>query len=186
MSQAERTANNVEPLFHPISHYDSPRDVLDDAALSADEKRVILSSWASDMYAIESHPTLRAIPGIPRRLRLDDILAALKRLDDETDPPPRGALAMRLPRLSKVECIAPETSRRVSDTHAATRRHRSMQASRPRNHLRWTREANARRYRKLLSTKLTELERSFVERRLAEELDGCSMSFTTMEGNDVC
>jgi hypothetical protein len=45
-----------------------------------------------------------------------------------------------------------------------------MQAPRPGNHLRWTREANVRRYRKLLDTQLTDLERSFVERRLAEEL----------------
>ena len=97
MSQANRTANNVEPFFHPVSHYGSPDDVLDDAKLSTEEKRLILSSWASDMYAVESHPALREVPGIPRRLRLDDILAALKQLDDETDPPPRGGLAMRLP-----------------------------------------------------------------------------------------
>jgi hypothetical protein len=90
MSQADRTINNVEPLFHPVSHYESPEDVLDDAGLSTDEKRVILSSWASDMYVVESQPTLREIPGIQHRRRLEDILAALKQLDDDTDPPPRG------------------------------------------------------------------------------------------------
>ena len=101
MSQTDRTVNNVEPLFHPVSHYDSPDDLLDDARLSTDEKRVILSSWASDMYVVESEPTLREIPGIPHRLRLQDILAALKQLDAETDPPPPpGGLAMRLPRFS--------------------------------------------------------------------------------------
>jgi hypothetical protein len=61
-----------------------------------------------------------------------------------------------------------------------------MQPSRPRNHLRWTREENVRRYRKLLKTQLTDLERSFVERRLAEELRDCSLPLTTMEGIDVC
>jgi hypothetical protein len=50
MSQADRIANHVEPSFHPVSHYDSPDDVLNDARLATDEKRVILSSWASDMY----------------------------------------------------------------------------------------------------------------------------------------
>jgi hypothetical protein len=185
MSQADRTANNIEPLFHPVSHYDSPDDVLEDARLSTDEKRVILSSWASDMYVVQSHPALREIPGIPHRLRLDDILAALKRLDDNTDPPPRGGLAMRLPGFSKVECTASDAPQRVIDRHAATRRYRSMQASRPRNNLRWTREANVRRYRKLLNTQLTDLERSFVERRLAEELRDCSLPLTTMEGIDV-
>jgi hypothetical protein len=183
MSQADRTVNNVEPLFHPVSHYDSPDDLLDDARLSTDEKRAILSSWASDMYVVESEPTLREIPGIPHRLRLEDILAALKQLDADTDPPPSGGLAMRLPRFSKVECTAFEVPQRVTERRAAARRHRSMQPSRARNHSRWTREANVRRYRKLLNTQLTDLERSFVERRLAEELHPYPVR---MEGIDVC
>jgi len=172
MSHADRTANNVEAFFHPVSHYESPGDVLNDARLSIDEKRVILSSWASDMYVVESQPALREIPGIPHRLCLDDILAALKQLDDETDPPPRGGLAMRLPRLSKLDCVAYVKPQRFVGRHASTRRHRSMQASRTSNHSRWTREANVRRYRKLLNTHLTDIERSFIERRLAEELHG--------------
>jgi len=184
MSEADRIANNVEAPFHPVSHYDSPDDVLDDAALSADEKRAILSSWASDMYVVESHPTLREVPGVPHRMRLDDVLSALKRLDDDIDPPPRGGLAMRLPRLVRVACTASEVPLRVIDRQAATMR-RSMEASRQRNHPRWTREANVRRYRKLLSTQLTELERSFVERRLAEELQDFSVNNKTMEGNHV-
>jgi hypothetical protein len=172
MSQANRTANNVEPFFHPVSHYDSPADVLDDAKLSTEEKRLILSSWASDMYAVESHPALREVPGIPHSLRLDDILAALKRLDDDIDPPPRGGLAMRLPRFSKLDCVASDEPQRLIDRHASTRRHRSMQASRIPSHSRWTRGANVRRYRKLLNTRLTDIERNFIERRLAEELRG--------------
>ena len=172
MSQANRTANNVEPFFHPVSHYDSPADVLDDAKLSTEEKRLILSSWASDMYAVESHPALRGVPGIPHRLRLDDILAALKRLDDDIDPPPRGGLAMRLPRFSKLDCVASDEPQRFIDRHASTRRPRSMQASRIPSHSRWTREANVRRYRKLLNTRLTDIERNFIEHRLAEELRG--------------
>jgi hypothetical protein len=172
MSQADRTANNVELFFNPVSHYDSPDDVLDDAKLSTEEKRLILLSWASDMYAVESHPALREVPGIPHRLRLDDILAALKRLDDDIDPPPRGGLAMRLPRLSKLDCVASDEPQRFIDKHESTRRHRSIQASRTPSHSRWTREANVRRYRKLLNTRLTDIERNFIERRLAEELDG--------------
>src|ERR1700756_5947255 len=161
MSQANRTANNFEPFFHPVSHYDSPADVLNDARLSTDEKRVILSSWASDMYVVESHPALREVPGIRHRLRLDDILTALKQLDDDSDPPPRGGMAMRLPRFSKLECTAFEKPQRITSRHAATRRYRSMQASRTQHHLRWTREANVRRYRTLLTTQLTDVERSF-------------------------
>jgi hypothetical protein len=167
MSQANRTANNVELFFHLVSHYGSPDDVLDDAKLSTEEKRLILSSWASDMYAVESHPALREVPGIPHRLRLDDILAALKHLDDDIDPPPRGGLAMRLPRFSRLDCVASDEPQRFIDRHASPRRHRLMQASRASSHSRWTREANVRRYRKLLNTRVTD-----IERRLAEELRG--------------
>ncbi|GEC57599.1 hypothetical protein ABIF38_002554 [Bradyrhizobium japonicum] len=40
MSQVNRNANIIDPLFHPVSHYNSPGDVLHDARLSTDEKRV--------------------------------------------------------------------------------------------------------------------------------------------------
>ena len=129
MSQADRTANTVGPSFHPVSHYDSPVAVLNDAALSTDEKRVILSSWASDMYVVESQPGLREVPGIRHRLRLDDILTALKQLDDDSDPPPRGGMAMRLPRFSKLECTAFESS---SLSTAGTQRRGGIGRCKPR------------------------------------------------------
>ena len=170
MSQIDRSASNLEPSFHPVSHYDAPESVLNDAALSTDEKRVILSSWASDLYVVESKPALRKIPGIPHELHLDDILAALKQLDGETDPPPRGGLAMRLPLFSKLDCTAAEP-RRLIGQHAGTRRERTRAAHAP-HRWRWSREANVRRYRKLLHTQLTDVERNFIQRRLAEELQG--------------
>lgn len=174
MSQADFSADNPGTLFHPVSHYDSPDDVLNDAGLSTDEKRMILSSWASDMYVVESQPALREIPGLPHKLRLDDILSALKRLDHETDPPPRGGLAMRLPRFSKLDCTASDEPQHVINRHAAARRSRSLHASRSHasTRSRWTRDENVRRYRKLLTTQLTDIERNFIERRLAEELHG--------------
>lgn len=133
MSQVDRTIKNVEPFFHPASHYNSPREVLNDAKLSTDEKRVILSSWAS-------HPALREVPGIPHRLRLDDILAALKQLDGEDDLP-RGGLGMRLPHFSRLDCIAFDQPEH-SIEQVTTRRYRPMQASRTHSHSRWTREEN--------------------------------------------
>jgi len=172
MSQVDSTIKNVEPFFHPVSHYGSPHDVLNDAKLSTNEKRVILSSWTSDMYVVESQPALREVPGIPHRLRLDDILAAQKQLDDENDPPPRGGLAMRLPRFSRLDCFTLDEPQHLIGRRATTRRHRSMQASRAQIHSRWTRESNVRRYCKLLNTQLTDIERNFIERRLAEELRG--------------
>ncbi|MBR0933447.1 hypothetical protein [Bradyrhizobium jicamae] len=171
MSQVDHTPNNVTSIFRPAAHYNSPADVLNDATLSTDEKRVILSSWASDMYVVESQPAFREVPGIPNQLLLDDIVTALKRLDDDSDPSPRGG-AMRLPRLSKVECFGFVDPQRVFNSCSATRRFRSTQASRTAGCSRWSREANVRRYRKLLDTQLTDVERSFIERRLVKELQG--------------
>jgi len=98
MSQVNRTRNSLDVLFHPASHYDSPDHVLNDGELSTAEKRVILSSWASDIYTVESCPWLREVPGMVRPIPLKDILAALRQLDaeDDDDPPPRGATGMRV------------------------------------------------------------------------------------------
>jgi hypothetical protein len=99
MSHTDHVAQGFRGQFHSVSHYDSPGAVLGDVALSTAEKRVILSSWASDMYAVESNPALRQIPGIARPMRLNDILTALRTLDrEDDDPPPRGGAVMPLPR----------------------------------------------------------------------------------------
>src|ERR1700756_2479481 len=163
MSQIGRSIQSRDAVFHPASCYDSPEDVLSDAELSVDEKRAILSSWASDMYVVESQPGVREVPGIPRKLRLDDIMAALKRLDSDNDPPRGGGLALRPFRFSQLGCVASGASPCASDEQAATRRSRPAKFSH--THKRWTREANVRRYRKLLATQLTEIERRFIERR---------------------
>ena len=128
--------------------------------------------------ALGCNCTILACPETKQALVIDpgdqapDILAALKQLDDENDPPPRGGLAMRPPRFSKLDCTASEQPSRIIGMHAATRRCRSMPATGTPSGSRWTREANVRRYRKLLNTQLTDIERTFIERRLAEELQG--------------
>jgi hypothetical protein len=172
MNQADRMADNVAALFHPVSHYDTPEDVLHDAKLSSAEKRAILSSWASDVYAVESQPAVRKIPGIPHEIHLDHILAALKQLDDDNEPPPRGGTAMRLPYLSRIDCVTPHRRRTfVGKSGAMGRQQRRRVLGTPRLS-RWTREENVQRYRGLLNTELTDFERTYVERRLAEELCG--------------
>jgi len=98
MTNANTNAHNPHPIFHPAAHYDSPRSVLNDNELSTPEKRIILSSWASDMYAVESCPALREIPGMGHTIRLVDILAALRQLDGDDDPPRGGGVPMRLRR----------------------------------------------------------------------------------------
>jgi hypothetical protein len=149
MSQADRTFHSLDAPYHPVSHYDSPRAVLRDHALSTAEKRAILSSWASDIYAMESAPGLRKIPGLPQPMRLADILSALRRLDEDDGPPRPGGVPMRILRGADAEAVRPAIAY---------------------DRARWNREANIRRYRKLLRTRLSEHERQFVERRLGEEL----------------
>jgi hypothetical protein len=99
MSHINSNTRNPYPIYHPAAHYDSPEEVLNDKELSPPEKRVILSSWASDMYAVESCPALREIPGMSHAVRLAEILAALRQLDrDNDDDPPPGGVPMRLRR----------------------------------------------------------------------------------------
>jgi hypothetical protein len=78
---------DLDQVLNPAAVFNHPRDVLNDPDLSKQEKRAILSSWASDACAVDSIPALS----------FDDIVDALRSLDD--DPPPRpGGLAMRLKR----------------------------------------------------------------------------------------
>ncbi len=47
----------------------------------------------------------------------------------------------------------------------------------------WDHEASIRRYRRLLETRLTEIERRFVERRLAEEQLACREAVEIDQGS---
>lgn len=61
--------------------YDHPRDVLA-TALDKSEKRAILASWASDLFAVDSRPDLRLPPGVSEPIHCPDILDALMAVDD--------------------------------------------------------------------------------------------------------
>ncbi|MGX9393831.1 hypothetical protein ACWX0K_13405 [Nitrobacteraceae bacterium UC4446_H13] len=96
-------------------------------------------------------------------LRLSEILDALHGLDDD-DPPPRGAAAKRmLVRDLGVDPINGSASL-VARRLAHLRQDASLRAAKMRAH-----RDNIRRYKRILATGLTELERQFVTRRLAEE-----------------
>jgi hypothetical protein len=88
---------DLNALLHPASAFDHPRDVLNDPDLTRHEKRAILSSWASDACAVASAPALRQAPGTSRAVTFDEIIDALRSLDDPTPPRP-GGKGMRLPR----------------------------------------------------------------------------------------
>jgi hypothetical protein len=85
----------IEALLNPSAAYDHPQDVLKDPDLTTYEKRAILSAWASDACAVESAPALRKAPGGRAAVSFDDVIDALRSLDD--DPPPRpGGKSMRI------------------------------------------------------------------------------------------
>ncbi|MBB3290876.1 MULTISPECIES: hypothetical protein [unclassified Rhizobium] len=72
-------------LLHPARHFAHPRDILAAEHIARDHKRAILASWASDIFAIESMPGFRRVPGADHIVSYDDIIAALKSLDDSQD-----------------------------------------------------------------------------------------------------
>lgn len=125
MSNADRISNVYQVDFHPVSHYDCPDEVLQDPALSTAERRSILSSWASDLFAVESNPAFRKIPGVAQPMRLSDILAALRKLDVDDgsgDPPRRGGAAMRTWRPISLHAVARENIFTAGSGRPARRR----------------------------------------------------------------
>ena len=150
--------------FRPDTHHRTVHAVLKDPKLSSDEKRAILSAWASDMFAVESAPSLRMIPGHAAPLRVSEILSALRSLDDD-DPPPRGgavkSASAESTRTDRDDDpgVAPVARRLIGLRQSADLRTAKVRAHRD----------NVRRYKRILASGLTDLERQFVTRRLAEE-----------------
>ena len=81
---------DIELLLHPGTAFDHPRDVVASRSLSVAEKRAILASWASDASAVASAPSLRAPSGLKAPVTIDEILDALRLLDDDPRDPPGG------------------------------------------------------------------------------------------------
>lgn len=78
----------LDRLLSPARHFRHPDDVLNDDTLDIQEKRAILSSWASDACAVESVPALRQPPGTEQLISFDQIMDALCRLDKAAAPTP--------------------------------------------------------------------------------------------------
>lgn len=85
----------LDRLLSPARHYKHPDDVLEDDALDLQEKRAILSSWASDACAVESMPALRRLPGARTPISFDAIMDALWQLD--CAGPPTGDESKAMP-----------------------------------------------------------------------------------------
>jgi len=90
MPAEPRVTFDLDDLLHPAQAFDHPNDVVNDPDLTLHEKRAILSSWASDACAVESHPHLRQPPGASRVVTFDEVVDALKALDaaDGSGPQP--------------------------------------------------------------------------------------------------
>ncbi|MBL8530474.1 MAG: hypothetical protein JNK94_01960 [Hyphomonadaceae bacterium] len=82
----EATDPALDRLLSPARHFEHPDDVLTDRALDTNEKRAILSAWASDACAVESMPALRRPPGLKHPVSFDAIMDALHRLDAASAP----------------------------------------------------------------------------------------------------
>jgi hypothetical protein len=76
-------AGDLDALLYPSQAFDHPSEVVSDPDLTLDEKRAILASWASDACAIEAGPTLRRLPGGKRPVHFDEVMDALRALDEE-------------------------------------------------------------------------------------------------------
>jgi hypothetical protein len=83
---------DLDDLLHPARAFEHPRRVVEDPDLTLNEKRAILASWASDACAIEAAPALRQAPGTKHPVRFDDVMDALRTLDQQAgnhSVPPR-------------------------------------------------------------------------------------------------
>ena len=84
MQNENRKDFDLDRLLHPAGAFRTPMEVANDPDMTAQEKRAILASWAC---AVEAFPDLRE-PAPANRIRFDDIMEALKRLDGEAASSP--------------------------------------------------------------------------------------------------
>jgi hypothetical protein len=76
-------ACDLDALLHPAQAFEHPSEVVNDSDLTLNEKRAILASWASDACAMEAVPTLRCLPGRKHPVHFDEVIDALRALDEE-------------------------------------------------------------------------------------------------------
>jgi hypothetical protein len=76
-------ACDLDTLLYPSQAFEHPSEVVKDPDLTLNEKRAILASWASDACAIEAVPTLRCLPGGKQPVHFDEVMDALRALDEE-------------------------------------------------------------------------------------------------------
>lgn len=69
-------------MSQPFSRFLHPFDIAHHPALEPEVKRAILASWASDRSAVRDQPALRKARGAKRAVPVDEVLAAMRTLDE--------------------------------------------------------------------------------------------------------
>lgn len=88
MSISAMSMNEIHANSLLASTFTHPREVLANPFLDVLQKRCVLATWASDAFAVGGKPWLRQLPGSNAQVRIGDIIAALKMLDDDDGTPP--------------------------------------------------------------------------------------------------
>ena len=79
----DRLCHELDSLLHPSSAFGHPTEVVNDPDLTLNEKRAILSAWASDACATEVAPHMRPT-ATGALVAWDDIIDALRALDKQS------------------------------------------------------------------------------------------------------
>ena len=69
-------------MSQPVSRFLHPFEVARHPSMEPEVKRAILASWASDRFAVENEPALRKRPAARDSIPVDDVLAALRAIDE--------------------------------------------------------------------------------------------------------
>ena len=80
----------------PAPAFSHPSEILNHPDLTLNEKRAILASWASDACAVEAAPALRRSPNGGKPVTFDDVMDALRALDQEAREKSGGRAAYKL------------------------------------------------------------------------------------------
>ena len=93
-------------------NFQYPHQLVRDPGLDMDQKRAILTAWASDKNAVQSMPMLRHLPGTPVAVTVSAIMDAWIQLDrlagvaNDDEPPPSPANRQRRGHLRAWEVAA--------------------------------------------------------------------------------
>ena len=72
-------------MSRSIPSYLDPFSLAGHPSMEPEVKRAILASWASDQNTVENQPAMRQPPDLHKPVPIDDILDAMRTLDQRRD-----------------------------------------------------------------------------------------------------